>query len=118
MTRNQAIAKGFQFTGYYERDEEKAKDHWAKIVSQGYKAVLVTIPDSPYSRGEIGRGWSVYAEKKYYLDAKAKEIQTLIKNFGPSFQLLLTKHAAEVEERKNMLNGWKDWLAKNGYPES
>lgn len=68
MTREQAFVKGFTvFTGVYSRDKEEVKFDLLGYIEKYPKVEfrLVTIPDSPLSRGTIGRGYSLYATEAY-----------------------------------------------------
>ena len=81
MNGQQAIASGYHFTGAYERsyNKEKLQEQIKEIRKSGYKAIIVTIPDSPLSRGSIGKGYSIYAEKKYFTDRERKELEAQLK---------------------------------------
>ena len=72
MNENQARHEGYLFTGAYSRDRKEMKVIAEKEKKEGYLTVIVTIPDSPYSRGTIGKGYSVYRKPT---DKKIKEIE-------------------------------------------
>jgi hypothetical protein len=75
MNERQANEKGYSYTGIYARYKNEVQVRLDKIRSNGYRAVMVTVPDSPYSRGVIGVGYSVYAERKYFTDKERQELQ-------------------------------------------
>lgn len=82
MNNRTAIEKGYRFTGFYERDKEelKAKKE-THFTSLGYKAVIVLVPDSPYSRSaSISVGYSIYAEQKYFDDERRINLQKRLQN--------------------------------------
>lgn len=68
MNRKQAEAQGLRFTGIYSQDKEYVKGRIANERIERLKAriILVTIPDSKYSRGGGGTGYSAYADKVYF----------------------------------------------------
>ena len=70
----QLMEDGYSFTGIYERNKGAAKNRALQKQRDGYYAVVVTIPDSPLSRGTVGKGYSVYAKptakKEAMLEAK------------------------------------------------
>ncbi len=78
MTKKQAEQKGLVFHGCYERDKKLVQEKVRELKKQGYNAVLVTVPDSSSLCGEIGRGWSVYVESKYFEDLRAEEKRAII----------------------------------------
>lgn len=73
MNKKQAEEKGYRYTGIYARDREEIKKRAEIIRKEGYKAITVTVPDSKYSRGGVGVGYSVYVEEKYVINERKKE---------------------------------------------
>jgi len=68
MNKQRAEQEGYQFTGDYSHDRDEMKANAKKIREEtGYSAIVVNTPPSPLSRGSHGMGYSVYAEKKYFL---------------------------------------------------
>jgi hypothetical protein len=67
MNRKQAEEKGYCYTGFYSRSKEamKAKAAEIRALGNGFKAIVVDIPDSKYSRGGVGTGYSVYVNGRY-----------------------------------------------------
>ena len=51
MRDYQAQERGYQYTGIYSRSAGEVRERLEKIRKLGYKAVFVTVPDSPYSKG-------------------------------------------------------------------
>ena len=68
MTERQAAQMNYGFTGAYSRDKAEMQQEVRDLKAKGYKAVVCTVPDSPYSRGCIGTGYSVYAERLFFVD--------------------------------------------------
>ncbi len=68
MNERQAEQEGYQFTGHYSHDRNEQKANAKKIREEtGYSAIVVNTPTSKLSRGSHEMGYSVYAEKKYFL---------------------------------------------------
>ena len=74
MTEKQAVDKGYRFTGIYERDKEEVKSRKKELEFKNYRTVVVVVPDSKYSRGPKGTGYSLYAETKYFTDVRIKDL--------------------------------------------
>ena len=78
MNEAQARAQGYEFTGIYDhsyhKDEVMARRD-AEFTKKGYKAVVCYIPSDPLSRGHSGGGYSVYAERKYFVDRDLETIR-------------------------------------------
>lgn len=85
MKEQTALNKGYIRTGMYARSQEKVQERLKEIKAQGYKAVIVTIPDSKYSRGIISEGYCIFCEERYMLDKAIAQINL---------------NLAEIEERK------------------
>ena len=90
MNERMAESQGLQFTGIYKRDKEEVKQRIAEERAKRPKAriILVTVPDSPLSRGGRGTGYSAYADSVYFaydirdsargvIDGKTKAIEYL-----------------------------------------
>ena len=98
MNVKQAEAQGYEFTGIYTRYNEDTKERAKAIRQKGYKAVTVTVPDSPYSRGTIGRGYSVYAEKRYGWDKSIVILEKRLSNIGMEKMRAWERYQKELEE--------------------
>lgn len=78
MTNREAKLRkeGYSYRGIYSRSREEMKERAIQERAKGFYAVVVTIPDSPYSRGTIGVGYSVYtkptAKKLTEIEAEKK----------------------------------------------
>lgn len=83
MNEKQAEEKGYNFTGIYEFDEVPVKDKLEKIRQSGYKAVMVMVPGSSLSRGGPRRGYSVYAENKYFTDKEKIDLRKRLAHISP-----------------------------------
>lgn len=96
MNARQAEEKGYSFTGIYGRDKDEVKARGEVIKKAGNKTVLVTVPDSKYSRGGRGTGYSIYwieSEKNRSFRLRSAKIQKM------KF-LIDQKHAMQVELEK------------------
>jgi prefoldin subunit 5 len=78
MNEQQAREKGYEYTGYYERFKDKLTDKLEAIRKAGFKAVIVTVPDSPYSRGIVGVGYAIYVEHRYNVVRTITELEKRI----------------------------------------
>lgn len=100
MTEQQARTNGFTRTGHYSRNKDKMKEKAAQIRKQGNKAVVATLPDSPLSRGIVGRGYGVFwiesSENAATREAEMK--QSRLRNLEVSKQQLLEK-IAEIDAK-------------------
>jgi hypothetical protein len=101
MTEKQAMEKGFQFTGNYERWKEKLVDKLNELKKDGYKCTIVTVPDSQYSRGPRGCGYSIYAERKYYVDERRRELQDSLNRIESRKARAWEKYAQTLSEIEN-----------------
>lgn len=84
MTEKDARAKGYQFTGHYSSQEpEVIKAKAVEIRSEGFNACVVST--SFKTRWGGGTGYSVYAEKKFFIQKGIIEAE---------------KHLAILDERR------------------
>lgn len=116
MNKETATKRGFQFCGIYERSEFDAKIRLEEIRKQGYKTLLVTVPDDPRCAGGRGRGYSVYVEKSYLMDHRAASIRASIKLHKNSVLMENTRHQERMNELNDELARNMKWLNDNGYP--
>jgi len=80
MNKKQAEERGYRYTGIYSRSKEEIKGRAEGIRKEEYKAITVTVPDSKYSRGGVGVGYSVYVEERYVIDKqKIKDIERAVR---------------------------------------
>lgn len=115
INKQQAFAKGFQFTGVYDYDRDKVKARRNDPEFKGYKTMVVDIPHSPLSRGGSGKGYSLFAEDKYFTDKRAKqdeeksarelalmktERETIIARLAEIDKVLGPKTESKVDEAK------------------
>lgn len=115
MTEKQANQEGLRFTGYYGRSKEDAKVEAQTLRIMGYRAVLVTVPDSPLSRGGRSTGYSVYAEKKYFDYKRMKDIEMHLANSDEWKQhayMEYLKRVKEIDDKINNLKKELDYLKK------
>lgn len=104
MNEKQAIGKGFEYTGDYERSMELIKNR--QLEYKGYKTVIVTIPDSPLSRGFIGKGYSIFAEKKYFIDKEKNELKEKLSRLKGRREWAIEKYEQEVKEINDDMDKW------------
>ncbi|MHA1410895.1 MAG: hypothetical protein ACTSQY_11405 [Candidatus Odinarchaeia archaeon] len=81
MNERQAIEKGYSFTGVYKNNKEDVKAR--KVEFKSYKTVIVPVKANPYSRGQKTgiTGYSLYAEQKYFVDQRIKELEKEVDSF-------------------------------------
>ena len=118
VAMNEITAKqnGLSFTGVYSRDVEEVKVRLAEIRKQGYKAQLVTIKDSPYSRSAcISQGYAVYTEPRYQQDQHAASLRGRIASHPAEVQRLRDELAAKIAELDKADADRRDWLTQHGY---
>ena len=101
MTENQAMQKGYNFTGNYERDKETIKEIATEYKKKGYKVVVCTVPDSKLSRGPKGTGYSIYAEPKYFTDREKERLQKLLSHIDSRKQSALEEYNRKITEIEN-----------------
>ena len=115
---NEITAKqnGLEFTGIYARSSDEIKPRLAEIRKQGYKAYIVIIKDSPYSRSAcISQGYAVYTEPRYQQDAQAVKYRNSIAAHPVAVQRLRDELAAKIAELDKADAGRRDWLTQHGY---
>lgn len=116
MNEITARQNGLSYTGIYSRDKDEAKVRLGEIRKQGYKAQLVTVKDSPYSRSAcIGQGYSVYVEARYFRDQQAVNYRRSLANFPTEVQRLQDELAAKIAELTKAATEKQTWLTGNGY---
>jgi hypothetical protein len=101
MTEQQAQLKGLQFTGAYSStDKESIKEEAKLIRDEGYRAVVVT--EISKGRNYNTTGYSVYAERKYFVE-RDLTYTTNLKNNLPELhkkqlEELISKQQAEIQK--------------------
>ena len=113
---SQLLKDGYSFTGIYERSKKIVKERAIQKRKDGYFAVVVTIPDSKYSRGYVGVGYSVYAKptEKKIAEMEAEEKAKIDKTLADisainSYLFGLSKDALSslfIETIGDRLNTW------------
>lgn len=114
MNEQQARDRGYEFEGMYTRRHEEVLKAQADMKKQGFRSVIVTVPDNPLSRGGGGRGWSLYVEERYILLKRQKDLTERISQmparrklaFDEYQQVLadLDKTEANLSERLSEVN--------------
>jgi len=99
MNERQAESEGLQFTGIYSRNKEEARARLdqERASHPGAKLKLVTVPDSKLSRGGGGKGWSIYADRVYFLQERLKDLDSSIAAHYSHEQSMLARHRKELE---------------------
>ena len=115
MTKEQATQKGLIFTGHYGRNKAEVQMECDKIQKQGYKVSIVTVPDSPLSRGYVGKGWSLYAEVKYGNDLKAADLKARIAKHPEILAYLKTEYDKQVVKANEDNEIRTKWLLEHAY---
>jgi hypothetical protein len=120
MNKTTAEQRGLRFTGIYERfNDEKLQNRLkSEFRDKGYKAFIVTIPDSKYSRGPIGRGYSIYAEPKYFQDRTAEDMKRRIQAHPGVIQAMRLQLEKEIAILEAQNTERLRWLKDNGYSDN
>lgn len=108
MIKQIAEKKGLIFAGHYSYNKEEVIIEKNKYECKGYKAYVVNEPYDLFSRVHKGMGYSVYVEKKYFVDRRIKDIERYIsrmplkrKNAKEEYDLelnLINIHEAELKK--------------------
>ena len=111
MTEQIARQNGYSFTGHYKRSKDEVQPRLQELKKKGYKAVICTVPDSPLSRGTIGRGYSIFAEERYFVDQQIEDTKKKLDAIDSRKQGALRRYNEEIakidneqEELKELLN--------------
>lgn len=99
MTKQTAISKGLVYLGHYHREKSATEQCVADYRARGYKAYVVTAPDSPYSRGPIGTGYCVYGEKRIQLEESAAKLRATIQSFHKDVLRIQEEAAKKIADR-------------------
>jgi len=118
MNERQARERGYEFSGNYSWDKEEIKHKIASYRKAGFKALLVTIPPNPYSRGGHGPGYSAYLEPKYFLvrsiqdlTRELKDMPTMKKQVYYEYNNEINKISLREYELIRTMNKYKKELA-------
>ena len=65
MNKRDAAAEGLTFTGIYSHNKAEVKARALAIRNAGFRARVVDVPTSKYSRGSQALGYSVYVGPGY-----------------------------------------------------
>jgi hypothetical protein len=105
MTDQQAHSKGLSFTGIYERNKAQVNESLENLRKKysDCKFYIVTKPDSKYSRGTIGKGWSIYADKKFLAYGELEYVQEQINGHATRLGNLKKKYDIAVLEEMELL---------------
>ena len=100
MNELQARQQGLSFIGRYERFKDRVADDLAALRKQGYKAYIVTVPDSPLSRGYCkgDKGYSIYAEERYFHDKEKKDLQDRLAHMPARKDAAFKEYEKELAE--------------------
>ncbi len=117
MNQQEAVRKGYHYTGIYksfakEEIKQRCIDEFKK---KGFKAVVVVERSSQYSRGGTKIGYSIYAEQLYFdtrrltslrnqLNLIPNELKQLTEQYNKSVSDIAQRQAtieAEIVELAN-----------------
>jgi uncharacterized protein YeaO (DUF488 family) len=115
MNKQTAQTNGLVFTGIYTRDKDVAVIRCGFLRDNGYKAHVVTVPDSPQSRGPIGTGYSVYAENKWARDQRADELRKRANGHAQLVASMRARFEQELAQVEQQNAERVQWLLENNY---
>lgn len=104
MTEIDARREGLRFTGSYAFDKEEVKLKAKAIRDLGFRAIVVNVPGSKYSRGGPRMGYSVYAEPAYETFTSWKRNVELYKQGPARVAALKEKHEQELKDLQDHLS--------------
>ena len=78
MNKQQAESQQLIYHGAYNQGKEVIKTRAQELRRKGYRAVVVDIPASKYSRGSHSMGYALYVEKKFFNDERINELNKWI----------------------------------------
>ena len=100
MNEAEAMEAGYVFHGAYSRNKEEIKTRAKELKALGNKAIVVRVPDSKYSRGPRGVGYSVYwieSEENYKARIK-KETETRLKRMQAELDKINAKRDQLIDD--------------------
>lgn len=98
MNENNARERGYSYTGISDWRREDVKERLAGLREKGYKALFVTTPPNPLSRGSHGSMYSVYAEKRYFTDKEKKELNNRLEGIPGRKDNALKEYQKELDK--------------------
>ena len=118
MNEKQARDRGYSFTGVYNFAKEDSVARLDQIKANRYKAILVYIPTSKYSRGGGSGGYSVYAEAKYFNDIERCDLQVRVAGIPYQREKALDDYQAVLKKIYNNENRFNARLGELGTKEA
>jgi hypothetical protein len=119
MNKRSANQQGLVFTGNFSWDKEEIKNKANEIRKAGYRAVVVSEPPNPLSRGHHGTGYSVFVEPKYVNDGIARDCRSRVSRHDDRLASIRAAFEAKLAEEINAENQRNardvEWLDANGY---
>jgi len=114
MTEKEARRQGLETTGIYYRNKEETKK---RILEERKKCpqariVLVTVPDSPLSRGGRGTGYAAYGDEVYRAYSLLEHANQFITAHPRYLQSLKREYDAKVEDEVGKCEEWKKIAVK------
>lgn len=104
MIKRKAEQEGLRQTGIYYRDKETTKKRIAeeRKAKPGCRIVMVTIPDSKYSRScDISEGYAAYADKVYTAYGMAERSKNTIGMHQENMDNIKLEYEAQVNAQIN-----------------
>lgn len=115
MNEQHAKAKGYIYTGIYGRNRTEIKERFDKEFKGKYQAMICDVPDSPLSRGGVGKGYSICAEIKYHDDCEAERLRKHINAFPAHLEYLKNEYELKVAAANKENNQRLEWIKEKGY---
>ncbi len=114
MNEQQARNRGYSFSGCYEWSKEKLAEKLESYKDEGYKAVIVTVPDSKYSRGIPETGYAIYIEHKFFSTREKKDLSERLRLIENRKSLALKEYQKQLKDIDNEANKMKTRLSELG----
>jgi hypothetical protein len=112
LTEKTAKQRGYTWTAIYGRRLQEIQDRCDKIKEQGFKAIVVRVPDNPLSRGPIGEGYSVYAEPLYNMTKTLKEYEERLARFPDERQYHTKEYTKKIDEINALEDDFRQRVAR------
>lgn len=112
MNKAQAEKEGLQFTGCYDFKNTNPKAKAASIRKQGFRAIVVYETAGKNSRGYKGGGYSVYAERAYFVSRTIIYIEEQLSRIDSRKAEALKQYEDSIASINAQEAKLKDYLAE------